>query len=75
MKSSRSYRLGHFEPLEFRRVLDASAMLVQSAEGEGDVLPDFSLVDANSTSNRFEQSVSPRDYLEEVSAWYFGHAS
>ena len=38
-------------------------------------VPDFALVDVNSTSATFDQSVSPRDYLQKVSAWYFGHAT
>ena len=36
---------------------------------------DFSLVDLNDTSPRFDEPVSPRDYLTKVSGWYFGHAS
>ena len=39
------------------------------------VASDFSLPDVNPTSPRFNQGVSPRDYLERVSAWYFGHAT
>jgi hypothetical protein len=37
--------------------------------------PDFALADVNPTSATFAQSVSPRDYLQKVSAWYFGHAT
>ena len=44
-------------------------------EPSGDALPDFSLPDVNSNSTRFNQPISPRDYLGEVSAWYFGHAT
>ena len=40
-----------------------------------DAQPDFHLIDVNDTSGTFEQAVSPRDHLEEVSAWYFGHAT
>jgi hypothetical protein len=36
---------------------------------------DFSLLDVNPNSTTYEESVSPRDYLEQVSAWYFGHAT
>lgn len=63
------------EKLEIRRVLYGDEVLSSPAEGEGVIQPDFSLVDVNATSGSFEQSVSPRDYLEQVSAWYFGHAS
>lgn len=39
------------------------------------VVPDFGLQDVNATSTSYGQSVSPRDYLDQVSAWYFGHAT
>jgi hypothetical protein len=42
--------------------------------GPGQV-PDFSLADVNPTSATFDEAVSPRDHLEKVSAWYFGHAT
>ena len=38
-------------------------------------LPDFALTDVNPNSVTAGQSVSPRDYLGKVSAWYFGHAT
>lgn len=37
--------------------------------------PDFGLIDVNPSSASFEQPVSPRDYLERVSGWYFAHAT
>lgn len=37
--------------------------------------PDFSLEDENPASLRYGQQVSPRDYLEQVSGWYFTHAT
>lgn len=40
-----------------------------------DPLPNFSLLDVNPTSATAAQPVSPRDYLQQVSAWYFGHAT
>jgi hypothetical protein len=40
-----------------------------------DPMSDFSLNDLNSTSKRYGQPVSPRDYLEQVSGWYFAHAT
>ncbi|MGI9239969.1 MAG: hypothetical protein ACR2RV_04165 [Verrucomicrobiales bacterium] len=33
---------------------------------------DFSIVDVNPTSPRYETPVSPRDYLHQVSGYYFG---
>lgn len=39
------------------------------------IVPDFALVDLNPGSASYQQSVSPRDYLQKVSAWYFGHAT
>ena len=41
----------------------------------GELVPDFSLTDVNATSATLDQDVSPRDYLQKVSAWYFGHAT
>ena len=40
-----------------------------------DMVPDFALLDVNETSQTYDQLVSPRDYLQQVSAWYFGHAT
>ena len=40
-----------------------------------DPVPDFGLEDVNATSSRLGQVVSPRDYLQKVSGWYFGHAT
>lgn len=36
---------------------------------------DFSLDDVNVTSPTSGLAVSPRDYLQKVSGWYFGHAT
>jgi len=38
-------------------------------------VPDFALTDVNSTSTTYDTLVSPRDFLGEVSAWYFGHST
>lgn len=38
-------------------------------------VPAFSLVDVNPNSQTHDEPVSPRDYLDKVSAWYFGHAT
>ena len=40
-----------------------------------EALPDFALPDVNANSARFQQSVSPRDYVGQVSAWYFGNST
>ena len=44
------------------------------AESEAAPMPDFSLVDVNQSSPTANDDVSPRDYLEDVSGWYFGSA-
>lgn len=41
----------------------------------GDLVADFSLLDVNPTSSTANQAVSPRDYLQRVSGWYFGHST
>ena len=67
------------ESLERRLMLHGGALAVDpilaEGEGEGEAMPDFALVDVNATSSTFDQAVSPRDYLQQVSAWYFGHAT
>lgn len=47
---------------------------VSGASGR-DVVPDFSLMNVNPASSTYGQPVSPRDYLQQVSGWYFGHAT
>ena len=37
--------------------------------------PEFSLLDHNPASGTYNMYVSPRDYLGQVSAWYFGYAN
>lgn len=36
---------------------------------------DFQVPDVNPNSPRYNEDVSPRDYLGGVSAWYFGHST
>jgi hypothetical protein len=69
--AARERRLA-IESLESRQLLDGSALL---AEGEGEVVPDFRLRDVNAASTSYNQQVSPRDYLNRVSAWYFIHTT
>jgi hypothetical protein len=38
-------------------------------------MPDFALQDVNPASPRYPGDVSPRDELQRISAWYFGHAT
>lgn len=40
-----------------------------------DPLPDFALEDVNATSPRYGESISPRDYLRQVSVYYFGQST
>jgi hypothetical protein len=37
-------------------------------------MPDFALTDVNPASTTSGTLVSPRDYVDEISAWYFGKA-
>jgi hypothetical protein len=64
-----------FERLEDRRLLTAASEEwgPLAAEGEGAPMPDFALIDVNQTSATYNQNVSPRDYLGQVTGWYFGH--
>ncbi|MCK6550357.1 hypothetical protein L6R52_31260 [Myxococcota bacterium] len=54
---------------------DAGAVAGAADSGVLAVSPEFSLVDLNPTSVTHGRAVSPRDYLERVSGWYFTHAS
>ena len=38
---------------------------------EPQVVPDFLLADVNPTSDTYNNEVSPRDALGQISAWYF----
>jgi hypothetical protein len=38
-------------------------------------VPDFSILDINPDSPRYDEMVSPRDYVGQISAYYFGHAT
>lgn len=78
LRSSRRrtrHRSFRFERLEHRLAMDGALPMVV-AEGEGGVpLADFSLADVNPASTTYQQNVSPRDYLDQTTAWYFGHAT
>lgn len=66
------------ESLEARQLLHGGTAADPEivAEGELDqIVPDFSLLNVNTTSSRYGENVSPRDYLGGISAWYFGHAT
>jgi len=39
------------------------------------VVADFQLTDVNPNSVTFDTQVSPRDYRERISAWYFGSST
>lgn len=70
-------RLRGVESLEPRWLMHGQDILPYEdlPEGEnGQVMPDFSLVDVNPTSSTYNTSVSPRHYLQKVSAYYFGYA-
>jgi hypothetical protein len=76
----------HIAPRSFSAFILAlaAAALVSSCEDDPaqpreelnpSLAPNFSLLDVNPKSVRHGESVSPRDYLGKVSAWYFGHAT
>ncbi len=39
------------------------------------LMPDFTLTDVNPNSATTDAAVSPRQYLQRISAWYFGHST
>jgi len=60
-------------------VRDSEAALSDPAEAAVRVVAgpvaDLAPTDVNPTSPRTGEPVSPRDYLQKVSGWYFGHAT
>ncbi len=48
---------------------------VDDPQPSADALTDFAAGDVNPDSARFQEEVTPRDYLGQVSAWYFGHST
>jgi hypothetical protein len=75
-RSFRAIRRLGLERLDARQMLDGAgtAFAALGAEGESTPMADFALTDYNSTSPTYQQPVSPRDYLEQVSGWYLGSA-
>ena len=49
--------------------------VTDATDAPATIVPDFALTDENPASATYQKSVSPRDYLGQVSAWYFGHAT
>lgn len=83
MRRRRPFQPG-IEQLESRMLLHAGSMAMEGPDGaaypgEGEVatsqVADFHLLDVNETSSTFGQRISPRDYLGQVTGWYFGHAT
>ena len=55
-------------------LLAGVALSVALASRAADLVPDFKLADVNRASPRYPSKVSPRDYLLQVSGYYFGDA-
>ena len=50
---------------------DSGGQDTGGGEPAPEMMANFSLDDLNPTSPRYGEVVSPRDYIEEVSGWYF----
>ena len=76
-RPSTAYRRSWLESLEARQMLHGSDLTAAAvaAEAEDQLVADFALTDVNPNSATYNQQVSPRDFLGEVSAWYFGHST
>jgi hypothetical protein len=74
--SPRGARRLLLESLEARLALDGAltSAFGLAPEAEAAPMPDFALIDVNANSATYNQGISPRDYLEQVSGWYFGEA-
>ncbi len=74
--SPRGTRRLWLESLEARLALDGAltSAFGLAPEAEAAPMPDFELIDVNPNAATYNQGISPRDYLEQVSGWYFGEA-
>ena len=75
-RSPRTTRRLLLESLEARLALDGAltSALGPAPEAEAAPMPDFELIDVNPNAATYNQGISPRDYLEQVSGWYFAEA-
>ena len=68
-----------FEQLESRRLLHSgvhgSTDLPDDVEVHENAVPEFALLDVNPASPTFNQPVSPRDLLGQISVWMFGYST
>lgn len=70
-------------PIRFARLLTVLALAVlatacgkdKATDPAAAAMPDFQLTDLNPNSPTAGELVSPRDYLQKVSVWYFGHST
>ncbi len=62
-------------PMAATLVVAFALLAGSSVAANAEMAPDFALVDVNETSSTYNRSISPRDYLQQVSGWYFGHAT
>ena len=64
--------------MTYRTLIGCAVVLTACQSGplypEGP-MPDFMLKDINPNSVTYDESVSPRDQLGTISAWYFGHGT
>lgn len=58
-----------------RTLILLSSLIAGPSVVHGVLISDFSLSDVNTTSSSYNQTVSPRNYLRQVSGWYFGSAT
>ena len=54
---------------------DDSPTAAGGGKGPAGAAPDFVLTDMNRISSTYAQPLSPRDHMNSVSAWYFGHST
>ena len=52
-----------------------AAVLTAGTSGASELARDFKLTDQNPNSARWGKTVSPRNYMWQVSAYYFGDAA
>lgn len=59
----------------FRGLLYSLCLLLIGSAYAAEPVPEFRLLDVSSTSPRRGTTISPRDYVMQVSGYYFGEAT
>jgi hypothetical protein len=68
-------RLARLLPVLALAVLVVACGKDKATDPANQPMPDFQLTDVNTNSPTYSLLVSPRDFENTISAWYFGHST